>query len=61
MGCSTTVRVKLNLKDNAGDAGKVQVFLNHLHDFLLQGILDQDEADELLSVGNMLLLGITRG
>ncbi|MCI0359392.1 MAG: hypothetical protein L0211_13020 [Planctomycetaceae bacterium] len=53
--------MKLNLKDNAGDAGKVQVFLNHLHDFLLQGILDQDEADELLSVGNMLLLGITRG
>jgi hypothetical protein len=50
----------LNLRDNNGDAGKVQAFLNQVAAFLQGGILTQAEADALLSWGNLLLLRVTR-
>jgi hypothetical protein len=52
--------LKLNLKDNNGDAGKVQAFLNQVNDFVLQGILDEEDAESLRNLGNLLLLGVTR-
>ena len=53
--------LRLDLKDNGGEAGKVQAFLNQVNDFVLQGILDDDEAAEFLRhFGNILLLSVTR-
>src|SRR5262249_29250583 len=52
--------LKLNLKDNNGDIGKVQAFLNQVNDFVAQGILSQDQAHDLLWLGNILLISVTR-
>src|SRR5262249_52782049 len=50
----------LNLRDNNGDAGKVQAFLHQVQAFLSAAILNQEQADALLEPGNMLLLSVTR-
>jgi hypothetical protein len=52
--------LQLNLKDNHGDAGKVQAFLNKVRAFLDADILTQAQADALLGPGNVLLLSVTR-
>jgi hypothetical protein len=52
--------LNLNLRENNGDAGKVQAFLNQVAAFLNGGILTQAEADVLLHLGNNLLLSVTR-
>lgn len=59
-GQANSLTVKLNLHDNNGDAGKVRSFLNHVEAFLNAGILTQEQADDLLSWGNILLLSVTR-
>ena len=50
----------LNLRDNNGDTGKVQAFLNQVAAFLSGSILTPAEADALLGPGNVLLLGVSR-
>jgi len=52
--------VKLNLKGNNGDIGKVQAYLNEVAAYLNAGILTQAQAGALLGPGNILLLGLTR-
>jgi hypothetical protein len=59
-GQANALTVKLNLKGNAGDIGKVQSFLDQVRDFLRAGLLTQDQADSLLGPGNTLLLSVTR-
>ncbi len=48
------------LRDNNGDIGKVQSFLNELAAFVNAGILTQEQADPLLLLGNFLLLSVSR-
>jgi hypothetical protein len=52
--------VKLDLKDNRGDIGRVQAFLNEVAALLNAGILSRVEADALLTPGNILLTGLKR-
>jgi hypothetical protein len=52
--------LNLNLRDNNGDAGKVQAFLNQLAAYIGGGILTQAEAGSLLGGGNILLLSVSR-
>jgi hypothetical protein len=59
-GQANALIVKLNLKGNNGDIGKVQSFLAQVQDFLSAGILTQAQADALLGPGNLLLLGVKR-
>ncbi len=59
-GQANSLIVKLNLKGNNGDAGKVQAFLNQVTSFVQGGILTQGQADCLLYWGNFLLLGVSR-
>ena len=59
-GQANSLIVKLNLKGNHGDIGKVQAFLDEVADFLNAGILTQAQADALLGPGNILLLSVTR-
>jgi hypothetical protein len=59
-GQANTLISDLNLKGNNGDIGKVQNFLATVNDFLLAGILTQEQANALLGPGNILLLGVTR-
>jgi hypothetical protein len=51
----------LELRDNNGDAGKVRAFLNKVAAFLSEGILTQEQADELQYWGDLLLLVVTGG
>jgi len=59
-GQTNSLDVKLNLKDNTGDIGKVQSFLNQVAALFNGGILTQSQFDELFSWGNILLLSVTR-
>jgi hypothetical protein len=59
-GQANSLIVKLNLKGNNGDIGKVQAFLNEVQADLNAGILTQAQADALLGPGNILLLSVTR-
>jgi len=59
-GQANSLIVKLDLKDNAGDIGKAESFLNQVAAYLNAGILTQAEADELAYWGNILLLGVTQ-
>lgn len=59
-GLANSLIVKLNLKDNNGDSGKVQAFLNEVQADLNAGILTQAQADDLLGPGNLLLLSVSR-
>jgi hypothetical protein len=59
-GQANSLIVKLNLKGNNGDCGKVQAFLNEVQADLNAGILTQAQADALLYWGNILLLSVTR-
>jgi hypothetical protein len=52
--------LQLNLKDNNGDAGKVNAFLNKVQAYLQSGILTQAQADLLLGPGNILYLSVKR-
>jgi hypothetical protein len=49
-----------NLRDNTGDEGEVQAFLNQVQHFLNAGTLTPAQAAALLGPGNLLLLNVTR-
>src|SRR5262249_7768989 len=57
-GQANSLIVKLNLKGNNGDIGKVQAFLDEVAADIQAGILTQAQADALLGPGNILLLGL---
>jgi hypothetical protein len=59
-GQANALIVKLDLKGNNGDVGKVQSFLNQVAALRLAGILTQAQADALTAAGNVLLLSVTR-
>jgi hypothetical protein len=59
-GQANSLIVKLDLKGNNGDSGKVGAFLNEVAAYLNAGILAQAQADALLGPGNILLLSVTR-
>jgi hypothetical protein len=59
-GQANALTVKLNLKGNNGDAGKVQSFLDQVRNFLAAGLLTQAQADALLGPGTALLLSVSR-
>jgi hypothetical protein len=52
--------LRLNLRDNHGDIGKVQAFLNQVRAYLGAGILNQVQADSLVEPGNILYLSVSR-
>jgi hypothetical protein len=52
--------LRINLRDNGGDAGTVRAFLNRVQAFLGAGILTQTQADAPLGPGNVLLVSVTR-
>ena len=52
--------LKLNLRDNNGDAAKVRAFLNKVNTLFHAGHLTLTEAETLLGSGNSLLRSITR-
>jgi hypothetical protein len=49
----------LHLRDNRGDPGKVQAFLNQVGAFLLSGVLPPDDAGDLIGLGELLLTTVT--
>lgn len=51
--------LKFDLKENHGDTGKVQAFLNKVQGFIDEGILTEDEAEGLLSAGNLLFISVS--
>jgi len=51
--------LSISLRDNHGDIGKVQAFLNQVKAFLQAGILNQTQAGSLLGPGNILLISVT--
>ena len=59
-GHANSLNVKLDLKDNAGDIGKVQSFLNQVAAYLNAGILTQAQADALTAAGKILRTSLTR-
>jgi autotransporter-associated beta strand protein len=59
-GRANSLRVKLELRDNHGDIGRVQAFLNEVDAFLRAGILSPAQADALRGAGNVLLFGLRR-
>jgi hypothetical protein len=59
-GQANSLIVKLNLKANNGDVGKVQAFLNEVTADLNAGLLTRAQGDALRGSGNLLLLGVTR-
>jgi hypothetical protein len=58
-GQANSLLVKLNLKGNRGDIGRVQAFLNEVRADLQAHLLTQAQADALLGPGNILLLALT--
>ena len=59
-GQTDSLNVKLDLKDNAGDIGKVESFLNQVAAYLNAGILTQDQADALTAAAKILRTSLTR-
>ena len=59
-GQADSLNVKLNLKDNAGDIGKVESFLNQVAAYLHAGILTQAQADALTAAGKILRTSVSR-
>jgi len=59
-GQTNALSVKLELKGNDGDVGRVQAFLNQVRAFLDTGILTQTQADALSGSGRILLLSTSR-
>jgi autotransporter-associated beta strand protein len=59
-GQANSLLVKLNLRDNDGDIGRVQAFLNEVDALLGAGILSPAQADALRTPGNALLTGLRR-
>jgi fibronectin-binding autotransporter adhesin len=59
-GQANSLVVKLDLKDNDGDIGRVQAFLDEVGALLGAGILSPAQADILLTAGNILLTGLRR-
>src|SRR5262249_54215558 len=58
-GQANSLIVKLNLKGNNGDVGKVQAFLQEVDDLLAADILTKAQAKTLRDLGNILLLSVT--
>jgi hypothetical protein len=59
-GQANSLIVKLNLKGNNGDIGKVQAFLSEVNDLVTAGILNPAQAKALSDPGNNLLLSLMR-
>jgi Cadherin domain len=59
-GQANSLNVKLDLKGNDGDIGKVQSFLNEVAADLNAGILTQAQADALTAADNILLISVRR-
>jgi fibronectin-binding autotransporter adhesin len=59
-GQANSLIVKLNLKDNHGDIGRVRAFLFEVDALLSAGVLSPAQADSLLGPGNILLTGLSR-
>ncbi len=59
-GQANSLLVKLNLKGNAGDIGKVQSLIGQINAFAQAGILTQAQAEALLGPANILLLSVAR-
>ena len=59
-GQANSLIVKLNLKGNNGDIGKVQAFLDEVQADVAAGILTQAQAAPLMYYGDILLLSVTR-
>jgi hypothetical protein len=59
-GQANSLIVKLDLKGNNGDIGKVRAFLSEVAADLNAGIPTQAQAEVLLSWGNILLLSVAR-
>jgi hypothetical protein len=59
-GRANSLLVKLDLRDNNGDIGRMQAFLNEVGALIDGGVLSQAQADPLLGPGNVLLLGLRR-
>jgi hypothetical protein len=59
-GQTNSLIVKLDLKNNQGDIGRLQAFLNEVNALLHAGILSPEQADALLGPGNILLTGLKR-
>src|SRR5690606_23674004 len=59
-GQANSLKAKLKLKGNPnGDAGKIGAFINHVNAFLNSGILSPQQAGDLLSAANALLISVT--
>jgi hypothetical protein len=50
---------KVQLKGTAGDTDKVRSFLDQVQDHLVNGILTQQQAEQLLAAGRILLLSVS--
>jgi hypothetical protein len=59
-GQANSLNVKLDLKNNAGDVGKVQSFLNEVAAYQSAGILTQTQANALTAAGNILWTSLRR-
>jgi autotransporter-associated beta strand protein len=59
-GQANSLDVKLDLRNNDGDIGRVQAFLNEVDALLGAGILSPAQADLLRGAGNILLTGLQR-
>jgi autotransporter-associated beta strand protein len=59
-GQANSLMTKLDLKNNNGDIGRVQAFLNEVNAYVRAGILTTEQANRLLGAGSMLLTGLKR-
>jgi hypothetical protein len=57
-GQANALLVKLDLKGNPGDVGRIQAFLNQVAAFLNAGILTPAQANPLLQGGALLLASL---
>jgi hypothetical protein len=58
-GQANSLKVKLDLKGNNGDAGKVQSFLNEVAAYRNAAILTQSQADALTAAAAVLLVSVS--
>src|SRR5207244_13116401 len=58
-GQDNALDVKLVLRGDGGDSGRVQAFLNQVQALFQAGILSQSQAQTLLQAGQMLLASLT--
>jgi hypothetical protein len=60
-GNKNALSVKLNLKGNNGDIGKVESLINQLEAFVQSGKLTSAQADPIIACANALLTSLTVG